>query len=238
MSGPRFLLPEDRLGRLFAAGGSVLLAERPALLDRLEHGEADAALLDTGALLRAGASVEIVPGAAVRSFGRSGLGLLRHDAPLDRIAGLAVEDPGSAAALLARLLFAGSGRRCPVGTVEAELPQPVGRVFEADTPPSGDSVDLGEAWSELTGLPFVWAVWATLPGRLDRPLYGAIHRRIREAARKRSAAAPAVAFRLGRAELSALRRFREELARHDLGRWPPLARLAPIGNRSSCTPPD
>ena len=29
-----------------------------------------------------------------------------------------------------------------------------------------EKIDLGQAWTELTGMPFVWAFWAGRPGRL------------------------------------------------------------------------
>ena len=37
---------------------------------------------------------------------------------------------------------------------------------EADRQQGIQKIDLGEAWTAMTGLPFVWAVWAGLPGRL------------------------------------------------------------------------
>jgi len=31
-------------------------------------------------------------------------------------------------------------------------------------------IDLGEAWTDLTGLPFVWAFWAGRPDAADQPI--------------------------------------------------------------------
>jgi len=40
--------------------------------------------------------------------------------------------------------------------------------FDADHEALGlEKIDLGEAWTALTGLPFVWAFWAGRPGGVD-----------------------------------------------------------------------
>lgn len=97
-------------------------------------------------------------------------------------------------------------------------------------------LDLGEAWAAWTGLPFVYARWVVrrdLPAAAGRALAGAL-----AASLARGVALPAVlprgvtpaaaanylagfVYRLGPPELAGLRRFHEELERHDLHR--PLA---------------
>ena len=86
--------------------------------------------------------------------------------------------------------------------------------------------DLGQVWTERTGLPFVFAVWAARPGVVDREIYTLLHESRRRGSRHieqiveeytwRGERYPEIAldyltrrirFRLGSAELQAMRRF-------------------------------
>jgi len=93
-------------------------------------------------------------------------------------------------------------------------------------------LDLGAAWADLTGLPFVYARWvvrsdlsptlerhlaAELGARLDAPLVGlreALPRGLSEAVAREYLAD--FRHRLGRDEYAGLHRFHRELTRHDL----------------------
>jgi len=93
-------------------------------------------------------------------------------------------------------------------------------------------LDLGAAWTDLTGLPFVYARWvvrcdlsptlerrlaAELGVRLDAPLVGlreALPRGLSEAVAREYLAG--FRHRLGRDEYAGLHRFHRELTRHDL----------------------
>ncbi|RMG45830.1 MAG: hypothetical protein D6718_06475 [Acidobacteria bacterium] len=209
------------------------------LLQRVAGGTLDAALVDAAAAQRWAPEVELVPGAAVSSFGKAGLAFLVHAVPLERVTAIASGEPESAPALLARLLFRAAGR--PIGVVP-ETPAPAATVAllraapgPAPLPPGARALDLGQVWTDLTGLPFVWAVWVCRKGRLDRPLYGAIHGAIR-AARSRSRAAwpEGLFFRLGRAELAGLARFGEEAAALGLAPARPPLRPARLAAATAC----
>jgi chorismate dehydratase len=213
--------PPRRLGELAAAGAldAAPLASRDALaLDALFRPLGDLGLASRGpvasVLLFSRRPVETLAGRriALTTESRTSRGLLRillaerfgPDAPRY------VEEPQGADAWLvigdAALALA------------AEAPQP-------------HVLDLGEAWTRWTGLPFVWARWVVrrdlAPGRaaaLRRLLEGALDRPPAGTARVPARFGPeAVAaylarfvHRLGPQEEAGLRRFHEELIRHDL----------------------
>jgi predicted solute-binding protein len=100
--------------------------------------------------------------------------------------------------------------------------------------PAAERTDLGEAWMEWTGLPFVFAVWAG-PAAAEPEIGRALEACYRENARDLDALAavgaagdPArrervrdylernIVYRLGAAEHSGLARFHRELERHRL----------------------
>ncbi len=114
-------------------------------------------------------------------------------------------------------------------------------------PPSPDAtvIDLGEAWTATTGLPFVFAAWAGRAGVIDRELYGVLHASRREGTRSIDAIAEAytwrgrrdpelcrrylrenIQHRLGAAELDAIRRFFRSAVRLGLVERAPVLRLA------------
>jgi chorismate dehydratase len=102
-----------------------------------------------------------------------------------------------------------------------------------DTLPAGaHAYDLGEAWTTLTRLPFVFAVWATRLEAMDRDVYQLLHdskraadlvldviaddytyggRQYPEVAR--SYLREAIRYRFGAQELAGLRRFLDAAAR-------------------------
>lgn len=93
-------------------------------------------------------------------------------------------------------------------------------------------VDLGEAWTKWTDLPFVWARWMVRRGApaeaaeaLSAALDASLRRPLTLAGAPRPAGMSAAAaraylarfaFRLGPAEHAGLRRFQQELEKHDL----------------------
>ena len=102
-------------------------------------------------------------------------------------------------------------------------------------PPGAIAYDLGGAWTARTTLPFVFAVWATRPGLIDREVYEILH----ASRRAGSAVLPAIAadytwngrrypeialpylrdamrYRLGDTEFGAMRRFLAAAAHIDV----------------------
>lgn len=152
----------------------VVTAEPAELRRRLCDGRLDAALLMPMDLQTASVPLTVLPAGCIAVKGRSlAARLYAHGPPeeLSHVSGAAVA-PTSAA--LVRLLWACEYNRTIVSPPwEAEhvgRPQEGdGMVMEGDDvmthPPLGfdHQFDIGRMWHDATGLPFVWAVWATHP---------------------------------------------------------------------------
>jgi predicted solute-binding protein len=102
--------------------------------------------------------------------------LLKCNVPMERIRTIA-RDPASATSnALAAVLFRHHFKQevGMVGFGEVEKPDAAvvigDRALCSDPSPAGD-IDLAEAWHEMTGLPFVFAVWAV---RADFPEIDAV----------------------------------------------------------------
>jgi predicted solute-binding protein len=186
-------------------------------------GSLDVALLPVVELART-EGLELVPGLGITTFGPARSVLLACRRPPDEVATLA-HDPDSRTSnvLAAVLLDALWGRRPALaGPVEADAVVRIGdkALFEP-VPTHPHVVDLGEAWTRATGLPFVFAAWAARPGVVDRELYLLLHESRRRGARavdeiaRRSRDPQLVArylrenirYRLGAVEMDGLRRF-------------------------------
>lgn len=153
------------------------------LPDILFGGGADAALLPTVEILRGGCGLLGATGIAglgavdsVKLFYRGGPSDLR------RLTGIAVDRGSRTSVALLRILLAEvAGVRPEFHEVEPKPGQLLGpgegvlvigdRCFEFDRwrreEPAGaqiSALDLGQAWLDLTGLPFVFAAWAAAPG--------------------------------------------------------------------------
>jgi chorismate dehydratase len=122
-----------------------------------------------------------------------------------------------------------------------------------ETPPDGVEVhDLGEVWTRASGLPFVFAAWAAAPGIVDREIYRILHEsrrrgvkvidRIAEEFRWNGYHDPTlvrgylmehIQYRLGAAEVQAIKRFLTVAQRLGLVDHVPDIRLA-LGRWTSC----
>ncbi len=211
------------------------------LVARLAARELDGALLPAHEIAHLAARYEIVPGLAACTRGPGGPFRLEYTGRLEDVRRIRSRAPGHAAEILAAILFAANGTRLEfiedvpddgIRPGDAALLAGDASFREPSADPGRASLDLGEAWHALTGLPFVWALWAMWPGVVDKKLYGTLHTartRGRHAYGKeihRFAAehgvSPAhleselergVRFRLGNDELAGLERFWEEGAR-------------------------
>ena len=164
--------------RLPAGDGSVtLLSDLPSRLPELLHaGRADAAIIPVVEYFR-GAGAAVVPGVAIAADGPAASVKLFSRVPPAAIRHVAVDRGSRTSVALLRILFA-----------ELYDVQPDFRIFTpdpADVPGEADAalvigdrcfaaegrlrlagrddvyiVDLAEVWREMTGLPFVFAVWA------------------------------------------------------------------------------
>ncbi len=171
------------------AGVRVCRAVPSRLLGLLERGEADLALCPTVDFQRSRVPLEIVPCGGISSRSTTLTVRLFSRVPVDRVDRIAVDgDSHTSVALLAVLLDAMWGRRpalAPMPGAAGDDPSEalllIGDKVVTCGPPAGrfpHQLDLGEAWRELTGLPFVFAVWmapagadlGTLPELLETTL--------------------------------------------------------------------
>ncbi len=240
----------------------LLLEDPPALADGLADGRLDLALIPSVELARI-EGVEIVPGIAIGSDGPAGSVLLFSRMAPPEVRRLALDPHSRTSNVLARLLLAevwGASPRREPGPEDTEAAL-AGRdaavrmgdkaLFEPK--PAGLHVeDLGTAWRKLTGLPFVYAVWAAREGALDRALYETLHgskrdgmaaldriaeehtfRGRREPALARAYLRSCIRYRLGSPEVRGLQAFLRMAAEHGLVPRVPELRFAAFG-RPAC----
>lgn len=141
----------------------------------LREGRADVGLIPVAALL-SDADYRVVPGLAIGCDGEVASVLLVGETPLSEWEAVALDGESRTSVVLAQLLLAG-----PLGRPDLRVyPVDAGSgAFHAQGKTGavviGDAarnlperlvtrIDLGQAWKEWTGLPFVFAVWA---GRKD-----------------------------------------------------------------------
>lgn len=207
-----------------------------AVARRMAEGSLDLALLPVVELARIPGLV-VVPGLAIGSLGNCRSVLLVARKPLADVKSVALDPESSTSNVLAAVLFAEAW-----GAKPEFVPGPLDLTRALDEHDAvvriGDKAlfeplprgtvqyDLGGAWTARTTLPFVFAVWATRPGVVDREIYEALH-----ASRRAGAAVlPAIAadytwkgrqypeialaylrdamrYRLGDPEVAAVRRF-------------------------------
>jgi chorismate dehydratase len=228
---------------LDSAGDLQLILDVPSrLLDGLQRHAFDVALLPVIdyqrqpglQVLTAGGIGCDGPTLTVRIFSR---------VPIGRIAAMACDSDSHTSVALARIILAekfgiqpdfadwSAGQEHP-----AEARLLIGDKVVCEEPPGYEhQLDLGQAWHELTGLPFVFAVWmaragvdlADLPERLERAKLAGMadfERIIRAHAQPRGWPAGIalqyltyyLKFDVGPRQLAAIRLFHELAAKHGL----------------------
>jgi predicted solute-binding protein len=200
----------------------------------MASGALDLALLPVIELARM-RDLELVPGLGIVTCGASRSVLLVCQKPARRVASVALDPESRTSNALTRVLFATVWKRQPDFTTGSRsLAESLERNDAAvrigdkalfDPRPENTHVyDLGTVWTEQTGLPCVFAVWAARPGVVDRELYRLLHRSRRQGSanieriareytwRGRSHPEVArayltenIAFRLGSSEIEAMR---------------------------------
>ena len=155
------------------------------LADRMAAGELDVALLPSIEVARIG-NLAIVPGLAITADGPVKSVLLVSNKPIEKIRSVALDPESRTSNALTRILFAthwnvrpsfaAGPRDLDLALSEFDATVRIGdKALFDPVPPGCAAHDLGAAWKEMTGLPFVYAVWAAKPGVVDRPLYRAFH---------------------------------------------------------------
>ena len=209
----------------------------PSQLARsMSAGTLDVALMPIAALVEL-PELELVPGLGIGTFGPSRSVLLVAKTSLERVQRVALDPESRTSNLLVQVLFADAWGHRPEfvpgsGDLDRDLEthDAVVRIgdkalFQA-LPDGTTAHDMGTAWTDMTGLPFLFAAWIAKPGIVDRSLYRALHASRRAGSRALDEIVqaytwqghhdPALArhylsehiqHRLGNAELTAARRF-------------------------------
>lgn len=157
------------------------------LLDTLESGAASVALCPVIDFQKSTAALEIVLCGAIGCDGPALTVKVFSSRPVDEIREIAVDgDSHTSAALLQIVMHAITGRPPLLYALPSTASEPPPQALlligdkvvnaEPDRTRYPYELDLGDAWRELTGKPFVFAVWMTrvgadlgdLPDRLDR----------------------------------------------------------------------
>lgn len=147
------------------AGAPVLLDHPRALVDRLRAGDLDLALVPVWEVLdRPG--YRVLEGFAIGSRGEVRSVGVFHDRPLAACSGIRLTPRSLTSVQLWRILSAG-----PLRAVLPEDPSGDARLLIGDEAleewnrrAGSGFTDLGRTWTDWTGLPFVYAVWAFRPG--------------------------------------------------------------------------
>ncbi len=222
---------EDELTR-------VEYAVPSALLDGLLGGRFDLALCPVMDAIRHADELEIVPVGGIGCAGPTFTVRLFSRVPIDQVERVFLDTDSHTSVELVRIILREQFGRTP-DWIDHDFARPLPNGAQAalligdkvvTRPPDANDfpheLDLGEAWHELTGLPFVFAVWMTRPGteldelpetlteKLERNLrnldeivaaYAAAHAWPRGLAR--AYLGDILRFRIGEAEREAIRRF-------------------------------
>ncbi len=145
-----------------------------ALADRMEARELDIGLLPIIELARI-RPLELVRGLSISTFGPCRSVLLVANKPIDQVRRVALDIESRTSNALIQVLFsefwcvpaefAVGPRVLAESLTEFDATVRIGDKALFDSIPEGLCVyDMGEVWTEATGLPFVFAAWAARPG--------------------------------------------------------------------------
>lgn len=191
------------------------------------------------------AESRIVPGVAIGAEGRCESVKLFHRLPLARVRTVALDRDSVTSNALLRILAAERFGIAPEWLVPSEgdpFPPPadaflsIGDKTFSVEPRSFEAVDLGEAWTQWTGLPFVFATWAAI-GPVPEGLPARLQTAARLGRERLGAIARREAPRAGLGEAAALRYLRDSL-RYDLDAraHEGLARFCELAKRHALLP--
>jgi cyclic dehypoxanthinyl futalosine synthase len=142
----------------------------------LERGKIDLGLVPSASYAATSGELRIVPGIAIAGFGPVRTVLLVGEVPWPEMKAIALDGASRSSAMLLRLLCRERGltprfRDVPHDEVLGAVSGTTGALVIGDAGFAAaarfpHAVDLGAAWRETTGLPFVYAVWAGRPGAI------------------------------------------------------------------------
>jgi cyclic dehypoxanthinyl futalosine synthase len=154
--------------------------------ERLAEGDADLGLIPVGAYAASTEELRIVPGIAIASHGAVRTVLLVGEVPWEQMTEIALDGASRSSAMLLKLLCHERGlkpqfREVAHDEVLAGAHGTTGALVIGDAGFEAAArfahvQDLGAAWHALTGLPFVYAVWAGRPGAVNPEDVGALQK--------------------------------------------------------------
>ena len=169
MGAVSYLNTKPLVEGLDAVGNVTVTYDVPARLpDLLDRGRVDVALVPVIDLARFGPAWEMVSDACIGCDGRTLTVRVFSRVPLERITHLTVDGDSHTSVALARVIWGEKfSRDLQISRFEPwelEACQALlligDKVVAHGVAGFAHQVDLGEAWAALTGLPFVFAVWA------------------------------------------------------------------------------
>jgi chorismate dehydratase len=210
---------------------SVVLREPSLLAQEFRQGHFDIALIPVVECLSE-RNVQVIDGLGIGCRGEVYSVLLAHEKPLDQVESIALDAASLTSMTLLRVLLAAHWKKTvplrPDGS-EADAQLLIGdralafrRKF-----PQRQITDLGKAWQDYTGLPFVFAVWA-LPEKsaLSSDQINAFRDLSRKGLDKREELAKSaeearylqhwISYALGPREKESVRRFAQEINQQHL----------------------
>jgi len=200
-------------------GHKLTLAHPRELVDLLRSDRVDLALVPVWEVLTQ-PGYRVVRGFAVGSRGMVRSVAVFHDQPLSACSGIRLTPHSLTSVQLWKILAAG-----PLGAPLPENPSGNARLLIGDEAlaewhrrKATDVTDLGQAWTDWTQLPFVYAVWALRPGfepgsgeleRLRQAWCGGVEKRggFAADASERDYLTRCIQYGLGEEEIRGLREF-------------------------------
>ena len=154
------------------------LAVPSALLGLLQSDKADVALLPTIDYQRTN-DLTIVPAGGIASDGPTLTVRIFSRVPSEQIRGLACDPDSHTSVALARIILSQRYNLCPeLSDLARASDAPdqarllIGDKVVCDEPRGfSHQLDLGQEWKEMTGLPFVFAVWMAKPRAVTARLF-------------------------------------------------------------------
>ncbi len=225
------------------------------LTERMIAGELDIALMPVIELAKM-PELEIVPGLAIGTSGPSRSVLLVSRRPIEEVKSIALDLESRTSNALVQVLcdrvwkatprFVAGHRGLDEALLACDAAVQIGdKALFAEPPANTVVYDLGGVWSAAMDMPFVFAAWFCRPGVMDREIYEALHESKRRGVRTigpiaedytwRGRQYPQLSqdyleknirFRLGSAELEAMRAFFDAAAKIELIERAPEPRLA------------
>jgi chorismate dehydratase len=221
--------------------GEIIFATPAKLAQMLRRDALDAALVSVVEVLLTD-RYDILDGVAIASLGEVYSVLLAHQKPLEEVREVFCDTASLTSVNLLKVLLAERGLKPEfkplesyAAAVEKDFVLIIGNpAIEFQRAPHAHAIfDLGSAWTEMTGLPFVFAVWALRRGVENREL----RQQLKAAKHDGLAALEAIIethpefdeafrrdyfewhihFHLGGDEKRAIAKFCELLRRHGLG---------------------